>query len=603
MANTGASTMEAGYPGGVTFSRLFAPTTLPLVLSWLVLGSVVLLGSIVFYMTFVPRLPTDPGLTLKHWTDIARPFIVEEVLPNTFLVGVGTVLVTLFFAAPLAWLLNRTSLPYRNVFMALMAVVVIVPGFVKAMGWIILVNERIGLLNKTIASQFGLDSVPISLENPFGMAWVMGLSLTPTMFFLISGPIRSLDPTLEEAAGVAGANRWWTFLRISMPLVWPAILGGAIYNFMTAISIFEVPAMLGAAGGQVPVLSTELFYAVHPSESGGASEISYGAAGVYGVLISIPSLVALYCYHQVMNKAHRYGVITGKGYRPREVDLGRFKYAALAFIMFYLLLAVFLPMLVLIWMSLLPYLQMPSIAALSKISLDNYQPDFFFAVIGGPRVIWNTVVLLVSTPILVLFFSVMTSWVVVRTKVRLRKTMDTIAMLPHAIPGLAFAFALFIVALFIDRWFPHFPLMGTVGIIMLANLLNRLAYGTRITNAALLQVQAELEESAQICGARTFTTIIRVLVPLIKPSMIFAGLWTAMLTFREVSMALFLTGPRNRVLSVAVWRIWESGDQGPAAAAAVVMVGITGLLLLIALSVSRGRFTLQRPTGSVTPGS
>jgi len=573
-------------------SRSLSPLILPLIISWLPLVCVVLLGLVVLYMTFVPQLPTEPGLTLRHWTELARPFVLKRVIPNTLIVGICTVLVTIFFAGPMAWLLNRTTLPLRNFFMASIAIVVIVPGFVKAMGWIILINERIGLVNKAIAAFLGWASVPLSLENPYGMAWVMGLSLTPTMFFLISGPMRALDPSLEEAAGVSGANRWWTFLRVSMPLVWPAILGGAIYNFMTAISIFEIPAMLGAAGGKAPVLSAELFYAVRPSESAG--DISYGVAGVYGALIAIPSLGALYCYHRVMTKAHRYGVITGKGYRPREVDLGRFKYLGLGFVILYLMLAVVFPMLVLVWMSLLPIMQMPSMDALSKISLLNYRPDFFLALIGGAEVIWNTVMLVLSVPLVAVFFSVVISWVVVRTRVRGRRAMDTIAILPHAIPGLAFAFALFIVALLAEVWFEQVTLLGTVTIIVFANVLNRLAYGTRITNAALLQVHSELEESARVCGARTDVAIWRVLVPLIKPSLVFGALWTAMLTFREVSMALFLSGPENQVLSVSVWRTWEAGDMGQSAAAAVVMVGITGLLLLITLTVTGGRLSAPR---------
>jgi len=571
---------------GEFLSGIFGPNTLPLVLSWPILGLVVALLLFVLYMTFVPGLPTEPGLTFYHWTDVATPYMVEKVIPNTVIVGVGTTLVTVFFGCTLAWLLTRTSLPFRNFFMSSIAVVVIVPGFVKAMGWIILVNERIGLINKSIAGLLGLESVPLALNNPYGMAWVMGLALTPVMVFLIAGPMRALDPVLEEAASVSGVNRYWTIIRISMPLMWPGIAGGAIYTFMTAISIFEVPAILAGQGGHAPVLATELFYTIRPLTET-SPEIAYGAAGVYGVLIAAPSLVALYFYHRLLAKGYRYSVITGKGYRPRETDLGPLKYLGVGFVLLYLTLAVILPLLTLVWISLLPLIQMPSVEALSKLSLRNYYN--FYPTMGAPHMIRNTIALLAGVTLLVPIFSFMTSWIVVRTRLKVRYAMDTIAMLPHAIPGLAFAFALFMVALLIARWFPDFPFSGTVGIIVIVNVLNRMAYATRITNAALVQVHNELEECARVCGATNFAIIKKVIWPLIKSSLVFSALWTALLTFREVSMAMFLTETKNTVLSVAIWRLWQIGHMGEAAAAVMVMVGISALLLTVIMVATGGR--------------
>jgi iron(III) transport system permease protein len=559
---------------------------LPFVYAWFILSFVAALILFVLYMTFVPGLPTEPGLTLQHWTNIANSRMVMEVIPNTVIVGVGAVFVATFFALPLAWLLNRTSLPFRNTFISLMAVVVIVPGFVKTMGWIMLVNDRIGLLNKAIGGLLGVERMPLSVvNNPGGIAWVVGLILTPTMFFLISGPMRALDPALEEAANTSGLNYWQTTWWVSLPLLWPGIFAGIIYIFMTAISLFEVPALLGAASGKVPVLATELFYTVRPAgEDVGATV--YGAAGVYGVLIALPSTAALYFYLRLLTKARHYEVITGKAYKPRDIDLGRVKWLALGFIVLYLMLAVVLPLLVLLWASLLPYLQMPSAEALSKVNLSNY--DGLLASLGGFAIIRNTVVLAVSVALLVSFFSLMTSWVVVRTRVRLRRTMDVIAMLPHAIPGLAFAFALFMLGILSSKWLPWLPVSGTVGIIVVANVINRLSYGTRVTNSALLQIQADLEECAQVCGARNVTIMRRIIAPLIKPSLVFAALWTALLTFQEVTMALLLSESQNWVLSVSIWHLWVSGRLGVAAAGSVVMVAIMGALMLLTLRLTSG---------------
>jgi len=354
---------------------------------------------------------------------------------------------------------------------------------------------------------------------------------------------------------------------------------------MTAISIFEVPAMLGAASGKVPVLATELFYTVRP---GGIEMIdpAYGAAGVYGMLIALPSIVALYFYLRLLTRARRHEVITGKGYRPRDLDLGRFKWLGLGFVVLYLMLAVALPMLLLLWASFLPLLQMPSMEALSKLNLAHY--DDLLVALGGVRVIRNTVVLMVSVSLLVVFFSFMVSWVVVRVRGRFYKTVDMIAMLPHAIPGLAFAFALMMLGIYAARWFPWLPISGTLGIIVVANVINRLSYGTRATNAALVQIQSDLEESAQLCGLRNNLIIRRIVVPLVRPSLIFTGLWTALFTFREVTIALFLSESHNRVLSVNIWYLWLDGDFGIAAAGSVVMVIIMGALMWFSLRMTGG---------------
>jgi iron(III) transport system permease protein len=156
---------------------------------------------------------------------------------------------------------------------------------------------------------------------------------------------------------------------------------------------------------------------------------------------------------------------------------------------------------------------------------------------------------------------------------------DMLAMLPHAVPSLAFAFALAMIAILASRWLPWLPLSGTLGIIMVAHLITRMPYGTRVMNSALSQVHRELEEIAQVCGTQTPTIMRRVILPLVRPSVVYLAVWTAMLSFQEVTMALFLSGPHNSVLSVSIWALWEGGSLGTAAAGAVAMVSIMGVLM------------------------
>jgi iron(III) transport system permease protein len=553
-------------------------------LAWIPLTVVLGLSAFVLYMSFVPELPTDFTYTLANWQRLFTPFVLTQVLPNTAIVGVGSVLVALVVGFPLAWLLERTTMPLQRLVVIGMAMSIIVPGFILAMGWLMLVNPRIGILNKLLEGALGQPQIALELTNPFGVAFVQGLALASTVFFSIAGVMRRMDPSLEEAATTCGAGWHRVILRVNFPLLWPATLGAAIYVFMTAISIFEIPAVLGAGTGRNAVLATELFYSAQPpSAFGGVPR--YGAAGVYGAAITLPSLAALYFYYRVLREAHRYAIVRGKDYRPRRFDLGRWTYLGVAFVLAYLLLAIVLPLLALVWLSLLPNMRPPSPEALGLLSFERYArlPSFI-----GASVLTNTALLVIGVAALVTTFSVLVSWVVVRTRVRVRHLMDVLAMLPHAVPGLGFAFALLMIAILASRWIPWLPLSGTLGIIILAHALNRLAYGTRLTNAAMLQVSPELEESAYVCGGSVGNTLRHVLVPIIQPSLMFAALWTALLSFREVTMALMLTGPGNRVAAVAVWRLWESGDLSTAAAGALAMVFVGGIIAAAALAISGG---------------
>jgi len=563
--------------------RVAGGLVLPLFFALVACGVIVLLLLVILWMTFVPGLPTEPGFDLSNYTQVLGDRLLSTV-GNTVLVGFGSTAFALFWSVSMAWLIHRTDMPWKPLLMAAIAVSVLIPGFMKAMGWILLLSPKIGLINLALMNLLGLEDAPLGIYNRFGIIFVQGLMLTPTMFFLISGPMRSMDPALEESSEVTGVNKWKTQFYVTLPLMWPAIFSGAIYIFMTAVSIYEVPALL-VGFGKYPLLSTAIFLNTAGTEQ--ATKLpQYGMAGVYGLLITIPSIVALFFYLRLIKQSHRYAVVTGRGYRPKLFPLGRLKYLGSLFVLIFVILAVILPFSVLLWASLLPSLKMPSREALSYVTLEYYSR---IGQIVGADVIRNTVLLMAVAPLAVLFLALMISWIVVRSRLWGRGAIDTITMLPHAIPGIGFAFALVIVAMLTARWFPWIPLYGTIWVIILANVVNRLAYATRVTNAALLQVSQELEDAAAICGVGKLRAIRRIMVPLITPSLLFAGVWTTMLVFREVSMALMLSNPGNIVFSVHVWTRWQSGAMSEAAAMGVVMVTTLGVIFLIAQSVFRGR--------------
>lgn len=541
---------------------------------------IVFLLAIVVWMSTLPGLPGEPGFTLDNYTDVFEEGVIFDALVNSFLIGVGTVLINLFFAVPLAWLVHRTDIPGKSLIVTFVAISVLIPGFLKAMGWILMLSPDIGIINKLVTDITGAAEGPFTIYGLGGVMFIQGLMLTPAMFFLISGSMIALDPALEEAAQMSGANRWKTILRVSFPLIWPAVFAGLIYNLMTAVTLYEIAALL--LDESTAVVSTELFLYVR--SAGGSIELGYAA--VYGVIMMAFAIFALWFYSRALKKAHRFAVVTGKGYRPNLIELGRWRWAAITFVLLYIALSELLPFVMLLWMSLLPEFAQFSLDSLQKISLGTYAG--LWGQLGGWEPIINTIILITVTPALVVALSLIMSFVIVRSQLPGRHMVDTAAMLPHVIPGIAFAFALIVFGIALSR-FIGLQVSGTLAMIVVALVVYRIPYCTRVTNAALIQIHKEIEEAGRICGANTIQILTRIAVPLVKSSLAYAALWIALLVLREVTIPLMLASPSNVVLSVRIWTLWETGQFGAASALGVVMFAVSAVILLGIQKLFRSR--------------
>lgn len=573
MANVKAAELSA--LGGATRERaggvdLFAGGLLTLLL---VMVGVPLV--MVVLMSLRSGFPGEGGpLTLANFAAVYSAPSTYKILLNTWLFACGTVLVALAFAVPLVWLLNRTDIPFKNTIYVLMIVGILVPVFLRTIAWILLLSPRIGLVNQWAMQLFGLDEPVISLYNIPGMAFIQGVSFVPSAFFMLGAAYRTMDPSLEEAAYTSGVSKLQTFLRINVPITWPAIAGVMVYLFMSAIAVFEVPAIIGYPA-RILVLSAAIFTSTNPP----TGLPNYGIAGAYGAVMLGAGLLLAYFYVRLVQHGKKYTVITGRGYRPREIALGKWQWAALAFSFLYLSMEVFIPFLVLLWASLLPHLQLPSAEAWEQISLNNFATIFDF-VDALPFI--NTAILMIAVPTLTMLFSVLVSWIVVRTQVSFRGSLDTIAFLPHAIPSILLGVGLAYLSL---AYRIYFPVYGTIIIIAIAHTISWIAYGTRTTNGVMIQVHRELEEAGKVAGASTTRVLGRIVLPLVASGIFNSWIWISMLAYREVTMALTLGTRKNVVISTIVWQFWGSGWVPQVAALGVILVFfavvVVGLLKFI----------------------
>ncbi|MGH7826476.1 MAG: ABC transporter permease [Candidatus Binatia bacterium] len=503
----------------------------------------------------------DVPFTVENFVEVYFDAGTYEILLNTLFFAVSSVAVTLLFTVPLVWILMRTDVPFKKTIYVLLTIGILIPVFLRTIAWILLLSPRIGLLNKWLQELFALSSPPFNLYSLTGMAFIQGVSFVPGAFFMLAAAYRAMDPSLEEAAYTSGVGKLRTFLKINIPITLPAIAAVMVYLFMTAIAVFEVPAIIGMPS-RILVLSSLIYSATSPA----TGIPNYGMAGAYGAIMLICGLALAFLYVRLVKQGKKYTVITGRGYRPREIALGRWKWPAVAFVFFYLSIEVFIPFLVLLWASVLPYLQLPSAAALSSMTFKHYLEIPLHV---GARPFINTLILMFAVPTLTMILSVLVSWVVIRTQVPFRGLMDTLAFIPHAVPGILMAVGLAYLGL---AYRDVFPLYGTVLIIVIAHTINWIAYGTRTTNSVMIQVHRELEEAGRVSGASAPRVLWRIVLPLIAAGVLNSWIWIGMLSYREVTMALTLYTRHSVVISTVVWQFWGSGWVPQVAALGVILI-------------------------------
>ena len=362
--------------------------------------AILVLPAIVLWLSFRDAPPTDAvsGYSLLHYYEAFGDPSVLRALANTLVMAVVSLVVALIFGVPAAWLAARTDLPCKLLLDTLMTIGLLMPGFADAMGWLFLFHPRIGAINQLLINVFGFSGPIFNVATPGGMGWVMGLGLAPLAYVMTASVLRSIDPTLEEAAVIAGAPLRSSLRKITLPLAWPGILAAGIYIFTIGFAAFDVPAIIGWAN-KTFTFSTYMLLQLGLAE--GAPR--YGSVAALSTVVMAVAIVLIFFYGRLQRRAYRYQVVTGKGYRPRLVALGRHVWTAWGFLAIYFVLNKVLPLLVIVWASLLPYFRYPSAAAFKALSFAQFAKiewGLTFEAIG------HTAALMVLTPTITLAIAV-----------------------------------------------------------------------------------------------------------------------------------------------------------------------------------------------------
>jgi iron(III) transport system permease protein len=554
--------------------RLRLPRVSPLgVLALLPMGLLLTFVAVLGWVSLQTGIVGTAGAvyTLSNYSALLGDPFVLVVLWNTAQFAVGATCFALAIGLPIAWLTERTSLPGKAAVYAIMTLGLLIPGIYTAMGWTFVAHPRIGFVNNWLRGAFGPDAPVLDVTTPLGMAFVQGLSQAPLAFILTVQTFAAMNPALEEAARAHGMGLVRTMRRVTLPLAWPGILAALIYILTLALATFDVPAILGL-GNRVYMLSTYIYLKTHPQ---GAGLPEHGITAALGVLMIALALLLTVWYSQVLRQGHRYQVITGKGYRPTPLPLGRWTVVAWLGILLYTILSKLTPLAMLAFAAFTPYLVAPTPDNLRLLSLVNYQHLDLGLLARG---VTNTAILMAVVPLSVIFFAFCLSWLIVRSRSRLRYALEFGAFLPHALPDVILAVSALLLGLFVFG--RVVPIYGTVWLIALVYLLARMAFATRAFNAALLQIHRELEEAALVAGLTTVKTAQRILLPIVRPAVLSVWIWSALLIYRELTVAAFLVSQENITLPAVVWSFWMAGGRNMAAAVTLVMIGILAPLVV-----------------------
>lgn len=533
---------------------------------------------LVFYLAGVPLIMLlygsirsapigEPGATYTIQNYVKAYFDREFYLLfwNSIKYAIGTCLVSFLIGTYLAWISERTNTPLKKLFVVMALIPFIIPGILSTIAWILLLSPKIGLINLAVKELLGLETAPFNVYSMGGMVWAEAIHLYPLVFLLMSAAFRNMDTSLEEASLSAGSSTFTTFRRITLPLMRPAMVSALLIMFIRGIEAFEVPALIGVPA-RISVFTTKIFLAIHQFPS------DFGLAGSYAVTLLVISTAGVLIYGKITRREERYATVTGKGYRPRVIDLGPWKYVTCASAFFIFFLAVLLPVFVLLWSSFIPYYGVPSRELMAKMTLANYK-----YILNYPLALTafkNSFYLSVGSATLVMLLTSVIAWITVKSKLPGRAMLDNMTFIPIAMPGIVLGVSLIWVYLTLP-----IPIYGTIWVLLLAYMTKFMPYGIRAASASMIQINKELEEASFASGGTWFQTFRKVLLPLLMPGFVAGWIYISIIALRELSTSILLYSYNSTVLSIMAFDLWEGGQYTYVCALGVLMV-----LLLVAMA-------------------
>ncbi len=512
--------------------------------------------AIVVLQGFISPVRGNWQLTLSHVTLVLTRWPYWAALFNTFVIGLGATAIACAAGIPMAWLFARTNLPGKGLLEKLATIPIFIPPFVGAVAWILLAAPRIGAFNYPFRALMGLEM--LNVYTLTGISWVIGIYLAPYVMMIVGAALRSMDPSLEEAAQVSGLSRFRTAVTVTLPLVAPAILSGAVLAFIITIGLFGTPVVIGWAR-QLYFITSRIYLA--------SQEVppAFGIMAVLAIYLIVLSLLATMLQRWLI-KGRSFVTVSGKGFRARPIVLGRSRWFAAGFVWLYCFFTIVAPVIVLIGAA------FSTFTWSGRFTMENF--EYLWTSQDVRITLQNSLLIALIAATVSTILGIVISWTTQRTTIPNRQILEYLAVLPVSVPGIAFGVG---VALFWLRM--PIAIYGTIWIIVLAFIGRFTGYAVRSISSSIVQVHPELEESARIAGYGWIRTFTRITLPLIRPSIVASWMLLFSIFITELSMVVLLYTANTRTFSVLAFEVWNAGNFSQVASLSLLQL-VVGVVVL-----------------------
>ncbi|HEY7558593.1 MAG TPA: iron ABC transporter permease [Candidatus Binatia bacterium] len=503
------------------------------------------------------------GGWIEAFTDANLPMAVG----NTFFLAFARIIITSVFAIFFAWVVTRTDTPFKGFIELALWLGFFLPLLPMTMGWILLLDPYNGLLNKFLMNMFGFTSALFDIYSYWGIIWCHLAFSTSVRFILITPAFKAMDAALEEAARASGSNNLGVLWRITIPILAPALLASTALGFIRSLESLEIEMVLGIPAG-IYVVPTKIWDLIHWEPP------------LYGRATALCSIFLIFIFlliwlHRVVLRGREFTTVTGRSYMVRTFSLGRWRWVTCAVCMGFILIMILLPLATLVMGTFMEFFGNFGIE--KTWTTHHWQSAFTDPVFL--RSLKNTLVLGFGGALVGTLLYALISYYIVRTRFPGRATVDVLSWLPWALPGVLISLALLWAVLGSGDYIKL--LYGSVGLLVLAIIIKEMPLGTQIIKASVLQISNELEEASKTAGAPWLTGFRRILLPLLKPTMVAVGIIVFISAARDIPTVIFLATNQSRTLSLLMLDYIAEANMEKAAVLGVFLVLLIFMLLII----------------------
>ena len=530
------------------------------------------------YLLFKAFMPGDT-FTLVTFSRLFSYNMNRSALINTIIGGLAAMVMGTLIAFPLAWMVGRTNMYGKKFFRHVFVLTYMVPPYVGAMAWLRLLNPNVGTINVLLRSLLCIDSAagPINVYSLTGLVWVLTTFYYPYAFITISRAMEKMDPSLEEASRISGASPFITLMRVTLPIMTPSLIAGALLVFVSAASCYGIPSIIGAPG-KVHTVTTRII------EYYGRGTQGLNDATGLAVFLMVLAILILYLSDFVLAKK-QYITVSGKSTRPNIVDLRGWRWPLTLLVGLFAVMVVLVPFTTILTTSLKIDVGKPMMA---EGNFTFNQWSTIFSRSETMSSLKNSLSYAGVAATVGILVAITMSYLMQRTRIRGRRLPDFLITLGSGSPSVVIALGLIMTMQ--GRFGVN--IYNTAHILIVAYLIKYMMMGMRTVTSAISQIHISLEESSQVSGASWVTTMRRVTGPLIFPSIAAGWFLIFIPCFYELSMTTLLYSNTTKTIGFQLFEYWTFTSQPQACALAFGILLIVILINQVFSRLTKGEFTI-----------